>query len=179
MKNNILKTLKKAYGQTECSKPRYKQQKTYNPWECGEFLVYFKKGINFDNLNILFKQYNYDVTVDANDNHIYINSKNSDDFLDTEYCVSNKEYQNYILEYEKDLKEDNNHMEKLENIKKFSIYHMFKTYTETQTKYMILLAMYIFKITGDVLVYDTSNDVYLNSKKIQELQEIILKSQTN
>ena len=105
---NLVHGLKKLYGESvEVGQNHYKQERPYKLWVGGDFFLYFKKNINFDYLASYFKSYNYDVSVECNDEHIYVKSKNSDDFLDTEYCVSDMEYTKDLVDMAKYLQEDN------------------------------------------------------------------------
>lgn len=56
---------------------------------------------------------------------------------------------------------------------------MIESHTETESKFIVILALYILKENGDVLVDDTFNGIYLNHEKLQELQQIIIQSQKN
>lgn len=186
MEDNLLKTLRKSYKQPdlETIKNQINTTNKYIQWATGDFNIYFTKSINFRNLNKFFKSYNYDVISEANDTHIYIKSKNSNDHISTEFVVTGEEYKEYLLDFEEDCKEeylDNNEnwLIELENMKKFDSYYMIKAYNETESKFIVLLALYILKEKGDVLVYDTFNGTYLNSNRLQELQELIILHEKN
>lgn len=186
MENDLLKTLRRSYNQTdlETMKKQINANNKYTIWATGDYFIYLKKETNFNDLNSFFKDYNYDVISEVNDTHIYIKSKNSEDYVGTEYCITGEDYQEYLINFEEDCKEKNldnneNWIFELENMKKFDSYYMIKANSETEARFIVLLALYILKEKGDVLVYDTFNSTYLNSNRLQALQELIIFEQKN
>lgn len=150
---------------------------TYEPMSNGDYILYFKEKINFEYLNTFFEKHDYDIIAKCTDDHIYVKSKNSDDYIATEICISNKDYNEYLIDFENDMKKDDPNNEEnwqfyFEKMKKFNSYHVFKAHTETEAKYIMLLALYILQESEDVLVYDTYNGIYLDEKKLQELQAL-------
>lgn len=186
MENDLLKTLRKSYNQPdlESMKKQINANNKYTIWATGDYFIYLKKETNFNYLNLndlnnFFKDYNYDVISEGNATHIYIKSKNSKDYIGTEYCITGEDYQEYLIDFEEDCKEEDpdnteNWISELENMKKFDSYYMIKAYSETEARFIVLLALYILKEKGDVLVYDTFNGIYLNSNRLQALQELII-----
>lgn len=183
---NLMKTLRKLYGQPNLETVKKQtNNKKYLYCATGDYYIYFRKEIKFDKLNNFFKNYNYDIIFDGADNYICIRSKNTNDCISTEYSVADEKYNEYLIEFENDCKEDSpeddeNWMFDLENMKKFNSYHMIKATSNTEAKYIILLALYILKESDDVLVYDSFNGIYLDSEKLQEIQgKIFINSTKN
>ncbi len=179
MENNLLKTLRKAYNQQDLESIKKQAQENihYEIWATGEYYIYLKGKINFNDLSNFFKKYNYDIISESDDDHIYIKSKNSEDYISTEFHATGNEYKEYLRYFEEDSKagsDNDDWIQELENMKKFDSYHMIKAYNETGSKFIVLLALYILKQTGDVLVNDTFNGICLNPDRLQALQELII-----
>lgn len=148
-------------------------KKIYTIPSTGDFNLYFNKGIEFNNLDKFFAEYKYDVVVQSGSN-IYIKSKDSNDAITSEFCVSDEKYKEYLLDFETDCREDDpenneNWIVELEKMKKFDSYYMINSKSEIESKYIILLALYILKENGDVLLYDCYNGIYLDSNKLKSL----------
>lgn len=148
-----------------------KKKPTISP--IGDFNLYFNEGIEFDNLAKFFAEHKYNVVVENNSN-IYIKSKDTNNAIATEFCISNEEYQEYLSDFEEDCKEDDpenneNWITDLENMKKFNSYYMINSKSEIEFKYIILLALYILKENGDVLLYSCYDGKYLDANNLKNL----------
>lgn len=152
-------------------------KKIYTIPSAGDFILYFNKGIEFNNLDKFFAEYKYDVVVVQSGGNIYIKSKDSNDGMASEFCISDEKYKEYLLDFETDCREDeqadpehsDNWRVELEKMKKFDSYYMIGSRSEIESKYIILLALYILKENGNVLLHDCYNGIYLDSNKLKSL----------
>ena len=171
MGENILEVLKKEIGEQYQDKIKTTAHK-YMHWATGDYNLYFNTGVNFNNLTAFFKKYNYDVKAEGSDEHIYVMSTISDDGISTDKSLTNEEYINSLHDFAamcEEVSEEETWKTDLERLRKFNIQHTIKARTEIEAKYIALLALYISKANGEILLYDTSNDIYLDSEKLQEL----------
>lgn len=146
-----------------------------------DYMIYFNNNIKYNKLPAFFNKYNQNVNVDYDvKGNIGIKSKDFDDGINSEFCITGKEYEDYLVEYEEELKEDIDedgledydvefNLKELEKLKKYDSYYFIKSFTALELKYLLLLALYILEEEGNVLIYDTFNGLYYDSENIKDV----------
>lgn len=140
-----------------------------------DYMIYFNNDIKYDNLENYFSNYNFDVSISTSEKgNITIKSNTDNEFITTEFCIKEKEYEQYLADFEKDCMEDDpnnndNWKYDLEKMKKFNSYYFIKTNTEIELKYTMILALYILEENNAVLVFDTYNGKYYDNENLKDI----------
>jgi len=146
-----------------------------------DYMIYFNSNIKYNKLPAFFNKHNQNINVDSDTKeNIGIKSKDFDDGINSEFCITGKEYKDYLDEYEEELKEDIDedgledydvefNLKELEKLKKYDSYYFIKSFTALELKYLMLLALFILEENGNVLVYDTYNGLYYDKENIKDV----------
>ena len=146
-----------------------------------DYMIYFNSNIKYNKLPAFFNKHNQNINVDSDTKgNIGIKSKDFDDGINSEFCITGKEYKDYLNEYEEELKEDIDedgledydvefNLKELEKLKKYDSYYFIKSFTALELKYLMLLALYILEEEGNVLIYDTFNGLYYDKENINDI----------
>ena len=142
-----------------------------------DYMIFFNSSINFDGLPVFFHKYGLNISYNYDEKKdIGIQSKDSNEGINSEFCVTEKDYNDYLTGFENSMKEEDvddteNWEENLEKMKNFDSYFLFKPINDTELNYLIILALYIMKSNETVLIYDTYSDFYYDNNDIKKLAD--------